>query len=75
MAKVSDEEVAEIRALQKSFSDLSLQLGELSVQKILLEDAARDFAAQQRDLLQKLQAKYGVGTVDTGTGEFTPSGQ
>jgi chromosome segregation ATPase len=81
MAKVSDEELAEIQGLHKAFADLATHIGELTIQKKLLtneldnaDHAVTQFQETQKALLEKLQTKYGVGTVDMSTGEFNSTG-
>ena len=80
MAKVSDAELVEINQLQSAFSALTTHLGELHVQRIMIdgeieksEAIAKEFTAKQSALLQQLQSAYGVGTVNMETGDFVPS--
>ena len=84
--KFSDEELQSLAGIQESYREKSAMMGQLGVQRILLEqqsDALEEAeqnvveeykAVQQdeRDLVQKLNEKYGPGQLDPQTGVFTP---
>jgi len=84
--KFSDEELKELGELQTSYQEKQAQLGQIAVQKILLNQQVEAIenrqteleseyeAVQQseRDLVQKLNEKYGPGQLDPQSGVFTP---
>ena len=84
--KFSEEELKELGELQTSYQEKQAQLGQIAVQKILLGQQVEAIdnrqvelegeyeAVQQseRDLVQKLNEKYGPGQLDPETGVFTP---
>ena len=85
--KFSEEELKELGELQTSYQEKQAQLGQIAVQKILLNQQVEAIenrqteleseyeAVQQseRDLVQKLNEKYGPGQLDPQTGVFTPT--
>jgi hypothetical protein len=80
--KITDEELAQIKALQAGFLTLSRQFGDLSFQKLVLENALDEAKKQlaaleetRRAFTAKLQEDYGNGTVNLETGEFVPTEQ
>ena len=84
--KFSEEELKELGELQTSYQEKQAQLGQISVQKILLGQQVEAIdnrqvelegeyeAVQQseRDLVKKLNEKYGPGQLDPQSGVFTP---
>tara|TARA_B100000963_G_C22428695_1_gene581080 strand:- start:121 stop:450 length:330 start_codon:yes stop_codon:yes gene_type:complete len=84
--KFSEEELKELGELQQSYQDKQAQLGQIAVQKILLgqqveaidnrqvelESEYESVQQKERDLVQKLNEKYGPGQLDPETGVFTP---
>jgi len=84
--KFSEEELKELGDLQKSYQEKQAQLGQIAVQKILLgqqveaidnrqvelEGEYEEVQQTERDLVQKLNEKYGPGQLDPETGVFTP---
>jgi len=84
--KFTDEELNEIQSIQDNYNDISIQFGQIEVQKILInqqletlekshEGLNSDYKkAQQveKELSEKLNKKYGTGTLDIKTGIFTP---
>ena len=84
--KFSEEELKELGELQTSYQEKQAQLGQIAVQKILLGQQVEAIdnrqvelegeyeAVQQseRDLVQKLNEKYGPGQLDPQSGVFTP---
>ena len=87
--KFSEEELKELGELQQSYQEKQAILGQLAVQKILLdqqheaietrqaevESEYGDVQQSERDLVQKLNEKYGPGSLDPQTGVFTPTPQ
>ena len=84
--KFTDEELQSLQSLQTSYQEKQAQLGQIAVQKILLNQQVEAIenrqteleseyeAVQQseRDLVQKLNEKYGPGQLDPQSGVFTP---
>jgi chromosome segregation ATPase len=84
--KFSDEELKQINEVADTYNSLQTELGNLSVQKILVDDriqAIQDREAEIRkewkknqvtegDLVKSLSDKYGEGTLDPKTGNFVP---
>ena len=84
--KFSDEELKQINKVADTYNSLQTELGNLSVQKILVDDriqAIQDREAEIRkewktnqvtegDLVKSLSEKYGEGTLDPKTGNFVP---
>ena len=85
--KFSDEELKELSELQQSYQEKQAILGQLAVQKILIEQQVEaidtrqaeveseysDVQQTERDLVQKLNEKYGPGQLDPQSGVFTPA--
>ena len=84
--KFSDEELKDLGDLQQSYQDKQAMLGQIAVQKILLnqqveaienrqaelEGEYEEVQQTERDLVQKLNEKYGPGQLDPESGVFTP---
>ena len=85
--KFTDEELESLQGLQTSYQEKQSVLGQLAVQKILLnqqmealeirtEEVEQEYQAvqqEERDLVKTLNEKYGPGQLDPATGVFTPS--
>tara|TARA_R100000008_G_scaffold86296_1_gene78770 strand:- start:2106 stop:2432 length:327 start_codon:yes stop_codon:yes gene_type:complete len=85
--KFTDEELQSLQDLQNGYQEKQAQLGQLAVQRILMTqqmeslelrqtELEEEYAAvqqQERDLVQKLNEKYGPGQLDPQTGVFTPA--
>ena len=85
--KFTDDELQSLQGLQTSYQEKQSTLGQLSVQRLLLnqqldaletrtvEVEAEYQAVQQeeRDIVKTLNDKYGAGQLDPTTGVFTPS--
>jgi chromosome segregation ATPase len=76
----SELELKEIKDLRMSLNTLTFQLGQISVEKIKLEEAENNLKNQLKDLekkevsiAKKLSSKYGKGSIDIETGSFIPS--
>ena len=84
--KFSADELQELQDLQTGYQEKQALLGSLSVQRILVDQQSDALEArateveteyegiqqQERDLVQKLNEKYGPGQLDPQTGVFTP---
>ena len=85
--KFTDEELESLQGLQTSYQEKQSVLGQLAVQKILLnqqidalnirtEEVETEYQTvqqEERDLVKKLNEKYGPGQLDPTTGVITPS--
>lgn len=85
--KFTEEEMKSIQQIQQEYQNKVMQLGQLELEKIVfnqkqeqlfkLEDDIRaEFKILQdkeKQLVDALNVKYGVGTLNPQTGEFTPS--
>ena len=76
----SEQELKEIKDLRMSLNTLTFQFGQLSVEKIKLEEQENIFKNQFKDLenkeisiAKKLSSKYGKGSIDIETGTFIPA--
>ena len=76
----SQQELNEIKTLRDNLSELTFQLGQLSIQKIKLEDEEKKLInrlnlleEKETSIAKKITDKYGKGSIDLETGTFTPS--
>ena len=81
----SEEEVNELKTISANYVNLQQTLGQVAVQRLLLQrqldelngaeqEAQDSYVKNQQDeqkSLAKLQEKYGEGSYDTKTNEFT----
>ena len=85
--KFTDDELKSLQGLQTSYQEKQNVLGQLAVQKILLnqqlealevrevevETEYQTTQQEERDIVKTLNDKYGPGQLDPATGVFTPS--
>ena len=85
--KFSEEELQGLQSLQNGYQEKQTLLGQLAVQRILLDQQSDALEArvteveqeyegvqqQERDLVEKLNVKYGPGSLNPDTGVFTPA--
>tara|TARA_R100001163_G_C5062796_1_gene199951 strand:- start:2559 stop:2885 length:327 start_codon:yes stop_codon:yes gene_type:complete len=85
--KFSEEELKELGELQQSYQDKQNLLGQIAVQKIILnqqveaienrqvelEGEYEEVQQKERELVEKLNGKYGPGQLDPQSGVFTPA--
>ena len=76
----TSEEIKEITELQDQFNKITIQFGQLKIGKISLEKQESyitklysSLENKERDLAKKFTEKYGKGSLDIETGEFTPT--
>ena len=86
-AKFTDEELQSLQELQNTYASITTQFGQVRVSRINLErqlnalDEAEDNLTTdwetnrqvENDLVKSLNEKYGAGTLNPQTGEFTPN--
>ena len=84
--KFTDDEMQSLQSLQNGYQEKQTILGQLSVQRILLNQQQEALEAriteveqeyvstqqEERELVQKLNEKYGPGQLDPATGNFIP---
>jgi len=76
--KLSKEELEKLNTFSKKQEEITVTLGQLDIQKALLE-GQRSMILEELSKLQEkqnvtakeLQSKYGDGNIDLDTGEFT----
>ena len=85
--KFSDDEMKQINELQQNYQNATATLGRLSVQELILSQqlenidnerenvktAYIELQKKEQELVNSLNEKYGAGTLDIVSGEFTPS--
>ena len=85
--KFSEEELQGLQSLQTGYQEKQTLLGQLAVQRILLDQQSDALEArtteveqeyegvqqEERDLVEKLNEKYGPGSLNPETGVFTPA--
>ena len=87
--KFTEEELQSLQTLQTNYQEKQAVLGQLAVQRILLEQQTEALEArvaeveqeyqnvqqEERDLVATLNQKYGPGLLNPETGVFTPTNQ
>ena len=85
--KFSEDELTSLSNLQAGYQEKQTLLGQLSVQRILIDQQSEALEArltevqteyegvqqQERDLVKQLNEKYGPGSLNPETGVFTPT--
>ena len=85
--KFSSEELQQLSELRKRYEAKILEFGQLELEimltdqhveelkkaKVQVQSEYKDLQEEERKLLETLNMKYGSGTVDVATGEFTPN--
>ena len=76
--KFTDDELKEIKSLQKSYLDIQNEFGQLSLAKIRLkrqeEQTSKkltEIETTEKSFLDKITTKYGKGILNPETGVFT----
>mgnify|MGYP003140715486 FL=1 len=77
--KFTEEELSLLKELQGRMDQLIIGLGQVSINKKALDeretqltDTLKQIKAEETSLAQRLSKKYGKGTLDIESGEFTP---
>ena len=84
--KFSEEELQSLQELQNTYASISTQFGQLKVSRMnlerqldslkqseeTLENAWEDNRKKETELVQSLTEKYGPGSLNPQTGEYTP---
>ena len=85
--KFSDEELKDLEQLQNDYSQKQVELGQVHVQRLLLNQQIEELRNKQsaleqeyiqiqgreKQLVDALNQKYGPGQLDPETGVFTPA--
>lgn len=78
--KLSKEELEKLNTFSKKQEEITVALGQLDIQKALLEgqrsmvlEELSKLQEKQNTTAKELQSKYGDGNIDLDTGEFTLS--
>jgi len=85
--KFTDEELMSIRTIQEDYSTVGIQLVQLKIARKSSEEylaaleqeeqqmgeKIEEISEKEKQLTESLNDKYGVGSLDMTTGEFTPN--
>lgn len=78
--KFSEQELNSIKELQKEYNKLSIALGQLELEKMVLKtreetlySTFKTISEKEQTIIQDLNSKYGVGSLNLETGTFTPN--
>ena len=78
--KFTKEELDNLKTLQNKIDTLTVRFGSLQITKIkiekqeaLLTEELSNLQQEEKESAEKLTAKYGKGSLNTDTGEFTPA--
>ena len=85
--KITDEEMQSIKTIQEEYTQMGVQLVQLKLAKNSSEEYLKKLNEQEdtltnniqeinkreKELADGLNEKYGVGSLDMTTGEFTPN--
>ena len=77
--KFSDEDIKKIQKLQSDLNSTLFQFGQLKVSQLkleqqekLLQEQLSQLEQQEKDIAKELTDKYGKGSLDIETGNFSP---
>ena len=77
--KFTEEELQTLQNLQSTYNQITLAMGQVSLQKIQLENREESILTtlsevreKENTLAKELTDKYGKGSLNIETGEFTP---
>ena len=77
--KFTEDELKSLQELQGTYQRITLALGQLNVSRYALEEreenlkqALLDTKTKENELAKSLTEKYGKGSLNIDTGEFTP---
>ncbi len=86
MNKITQEELSEVNALRSKLSAVVGEVGQATLQKNILQEDIKslddviskqttrfkELLGEEEVLVKRLSEKYGTGSIDFETGEFTP---
>ena len=77
--KFTEEELKSLQDLQGTYQQITLAMGQISLSKIQLENREKsvlntlnEVREKENELAKELTEKYGKGSLNLETGEFTP---
>ena len=78
--KFTEEELTQVQNIQKSYTNIQNQFGQLKLAQIrldndevTLEDALKSIQDEEKKFLDGITEKYGQGSLNPETGVFTPT--
>ncbi len=78
--KFTEEELISLKTIQSKSQEATLKCGQLYLSKLRLEaqekflqDQIKELEQEEATIAQQLTNKYGKGSIDIETGEFTPT--
>ncbi len=78
--KFTEDELKSLQELQGTYSSITMSMGQLTLSRLSLDNqeeqlktALADTRTKENELAKSLTDKYGKGSLDISTGEFTPS--
>ena len=78
--KFTEEELKSLQDLQGTYQQITLAMGQISLSKIQLENREKsvlntlnEVREKENELAKELTEKYGKGSLNIETGEFTPT--
>tara|TARA_Y100001963_G_C6513512_1_gene323208 strand:- start:233 stop:538 length:306 start_codon:yes stop_codon:yes gene_type:complete len=78
--KFSEEEIKQLQSLQNSYQQITFSMGQISLSKVSLDNrekavlqALDNVRKEEAELAKSLTEKYGKGTLNIESGEFTPT--
>jgi hypothetical protein len=76
--KLSEQEIQDLKEFQIKNNQIAMSLGQIEIQKVILENQKDELVNKlaelqetQSKLGKELQDKYGIGSINIETGEFT----
>ena len=78
--KFTEDELKQVQTIQRSYSSVQNQFGQLKLaqirldeQEVDLEEALKNIQSEEKKFLDGITEKYGQGSLNPETGVFTPS--
>ena len=78
--KFTEEELTTLRTIQSKSQNTTIQFGQLYLNKLRLEEQetilknhVKEIEQEESQVAKQLSDKYGKGSIDIETGEFTPT--
>ena len=78
--KFTEEEVQSLQDLQRTYQQITIAFGQFAISKIALNDREKSLnealvntRTKETELASSLTEKYGKGSLNIETGEFTPT--
>ena len=78
--KFTEDELKSIQELHVTYNQITLALGQLTINRLALDgreaqlkETLAESREKENEIATSLTEKYGKGTLDISTGEFTPS--